>query len=167
MRVKKFKVDLLKGPKVLEMFATPTAIIKKFGASNIKKISEVYVDVDTGSKNLNEFALEISARDKNDIQLSFDCGYTVSYNKPNEDKIFEGMLYFETSDEEVLVAEFDHWEKYDKMLHHHWKGPGYRPEKEWEWALFHKNAKIVPRTEVEKEYGKIVGRQGGIGYVKL
>jgi len=167
MRVKQFKVELNKGPKVLEHFSTPTAILRKFGASNIKKISEVYVDVDTGSKNNNEFALEISARDNEDIQRSFDCGYTVSYNKPNEDKVFEGMTYFETSDDSVLVAEFVRWEKYDRMLHSQWVGPGYRPEKEWEWALFHKNAKIVPRSEVEEKYGKIVGRQGGIGYVKL
>ena len=48
-----------------------------------------------------------------------------------------------------------------------WKGPGFKPDKIWKWAIFHSNAKIITREEAEAKYGKIPGVQGGIGYLDL
>ena len=167
MNVKMYKAHLKHGSTVIELFETPTDIIKKFGAGNIAKIEEVFLKKAQEDKSTSKSALEISARSMEDLEISKDCGYAVTYNKPAINKIYEGMPYLETSSEYVLVGDFIRLEKYDKIIHHHWVGPGYRPEKTWKWALYHRNARIVPREEVEKVYGKLSGVQGGIGYIKL
>lgn len=166
MKVKMFKAHLKEGSTVLELFETPSEIIKKFGASNILKIEEVYKTNTKVEENASKKTiLEISARSYDDLTLSKECGYAVTYNKPSLTKIYEGMTYIETSDEYVLVADFLRIEKYDKLIHHHWKGPGYRPNKTWKWALYHRNPKIISREDAEKQFGKLSGVQGGIGYV--
>ena len=78
---------------------------------------------------------------------------------------FVGMKYFETSDNFVLEGEIVKLSKYDSILHHHWEGPGFRPDKVWKWAIFHKNSTIITKEEAEAKYGKIPGVQGGIGYL--
>jgi hypothetical protein len=50
------------------------------------------------------------------------------------------------------------------MVHKDYVPPGYRPDKDWEWAIFNTDAKIVDRKELENEIGRIPGVQGGIGY---
>jgi hypothetical protein len=113
-------------------------------------------------------AILISARSNEDLDISKGCGYAVMYNCPKKDKIYEGMKYLEVSDEYVLEAEIVRLEKYEKGAHHHWKGPGYRPEKTWKWAIFHKNGKIVSRDLVERKYSnKLKGTQGGISYINV
>jgi hypothetical protein len=78
------------------------------------------------------------------------------------------MRYLEVSDEQVLEAEVIRIEKYEKGVHHHWKGPGYRPDKEWEWAIYHKRGRIIDRRTAEKKYDNpLKGTQGGISYIKI
>ena len=110
----------------------------------------------------------ISARSNEDLEISKDCGYAVMYNCPKRDKIYEGMKYLEVSENYVLEATITKLEKYEKGAHYHWKGPGYKPDKTWKWALFHKNGKIVPRKNVEERYSNpLKGTQGGISYIKI
>ena len=90
------------------------------------------------------------------------------YNCPKRDKIYEGMKYLEVSDEFVLEATITKLEKYEKGAHHHWKGPGYKPDKTWKWALFHKGGKIIPRKLAEQRFSNpLKGTQGGISYIKI
>jgi hypothetical protein len=113
-------------------------------------------------------ALLISKRSVEDLKMSLSCGYAVTYNCPKRERLYDGMRYLEVSDEQVLVAKVVRIEKYEKGVHHHWKGPGYRPEKEWEWAIFHKDGVIVDRKSVEKEYNNpLKGTQGGISYINV
>jgi hypothetical protein len=90
------------------------------------------------------------------------------YNCPKRDKIYEGMKYLEVSDEYVLEATITKLEKYEKTVHHHWVGPGYKPDKVWKWALFHKNGKIISRKNAEELYSNsLKGTQGGISYISI
>jgi hypothetical protein len=112
-------------------------------------------------------ALLISKRSDEDLEISLKCGYSVNYNCPSKDKLHVGLRYLEVSDNNVLEGEIVRLEKYEKSIHHHWKGPGYRPDKEWSWAIYHKNSKIIPRTDAEKKYSNpLKGTQGGISYIK-
>jgi hypothetical protein len=164
--MKMYKVHLKNDKFCSELFETPTAALKKYGAANIKKLEEVFSKEPIKAKpTSSEIVLEISARSLDDLKVSEAAGYTVTYNKPADDKVFEGMKMIETSDEYVLEATMGSIVKYDKLIHSEWKGPGYRPEKEWEWAIYHKNATMITKKEALKKYGKFAGIQGGIGYI--
>lgn len=164
--MKMYKVYLKGDKPCTDLFDTPTQALKKFGAANIAKLEEVYSKAIISKKPIStEVVLEISARSLEDLETSKEAGYTVTYNKPADDKIFEGMMMIETSEEYVLEAVMGEIVKYDKLIHSEWKGPGYRPEKEWEYAIYHKNANIITRKEALEKYGKFAGVQGGIGYI--
>jgi hypothetical protein len=166
---KVYKVQLLDGKEPSTLYETRMDALRAH-RGNIKKLIEV-LPKHTKKKveqTNDQLAIVISARSNEDLDISKDCGYAVMYNCPKRDKIYEGMKYLEVSDEYVLEATITKLEKYEKSVHHHWKGPGYRPDKVWKWALFHKNGKIVPRKSVEERYDNpLKGTQGGISYIKI
>jgi len=168
MNNKAFKITLKEGQVSEKLFATVQDAIKEFGVKNIAKIDEVTIKKSsTAVTPSRDSALVISMRSEADLKLSMDCKYAVTYNCPSYKRIFPGMKYFETSEKFVLEGEIVKLAKYDSLIHHHWKGPGFKPDKTWKWAIFHSNAKIITREEAEAKYGKIPGVQGGIGYIDL
>ena len=168
MNNKAFKITLKEGQVSEKLFATVQDAIKEFGVKNIAKIDEVNIKKSsTAVAPSRDTALVISMRSEDDLKLSLDCKYAVTYNCPSYKRIFPGMKYFETSENFVLEGEIVKLAKYDSLVHHHWKGPGLRPDRVWKWAIFHKNSKIISREEAESIYGKMPGVQGGIGYIDL
>jgi hypothetical protein len=165
MQVKQYKVQLKEGI-CTDIFDSPQAAMKKFG-SNLARLIEYESKVKKELKVPTDIALLISARSDADLEVSVSCGYAVMYNCPNKTKLYEGMPYLEVSENSVLEGTVIRLESYSKSLHHHWKGPGYRPDKEWKWAIYHKNSKIIPREVAEKKYNNSLnGTQGGISYIK-
>jgi hypothetical protein len=166
---KLYKVQLLDGKETTKLYETRQEALRAH-RGNISKLIEVLPKA-TKTKpvsTVDELVIVISARSNEDLEISKDCGYAVMYNCPKRDKIYEGMKYLEVSENYVLEATITKLEKYEKGAHHHWKGPGYKPDKTWKWALFHKNGKIVPRKNVEERYSNpLKGTQGGISYIKI
>jgi hypothetical protein len=166
---KVYKVQLLDGKESSTLYETRMDALRAH-RGNIAKLIEV-LPKHTKKKveqTNDQLAIVISARSNEDLEISKDCGYAVMYNCPKRDKIYEGMKYLEVSDEYVLEATITKLEKYEKTVHHHWKGPGYKPDKVWKWALFHKNGKIVSRKNVQERYSNpLKGTQGGISYIKI
>jgi hypothetical protein len=166
---KVYKVELLDGKISSDIYETRQDALRAH-RGNIAKLIEV-LPKQTKKKvepTSDQLAIVISARSNEDLDISKDCGYAVMYNCPKRDKIYEGMKYLEVSDEHVLEATITKLEKYEKGAHHHWKGPGYKPDKVWKWALFHKNGKIISRKSAENKYdNSLKGTQGGISYIKL
>lgn len=166
---KLYKVQLLDGKETTTLYETRQDALRAH-RGNVSKLIEV---LPKGIKKKvevtnDELVIVISARSNEDLEISKDCGYAVMYNCPKRDKIYEGMKYLEVSDDYVLEATITKLEKYEKGAHHHWKGPGYKPDKTWKWALFHKNGKITPRKNVEERYSNpLKGTQGGISYIKI
>jgi hypothetical protein len=166
---KLYKVQLLDGKETTTLYETRQDALRAH-RGNVAKLIEV---LPKGIKKKvevtnDELVIVISARSNEDLEISKDCGYAVMYNCPKRDKIYEGMKYLEVSDDYVLEATITKLEKYEKGAHHHWKGPGYKPDKTWKWALFHKNGKITPRKNVEERYSNpLKGTQGGISYIKI
>jgi hypothetical protein len=166
---KQYKVELLDGRIPDKIFETRQEAVREY-RGNISKLIEV---LPKAIKKLpdttgDELAILISARSNEDLDVSLDCSYAVMYNCPKRDKIYPGMKYLEVSDEYVLEAVIDKLEKYEKGAHPHWKGPGYKPNKEWKWAIYHKNGKLVKRKNVEERYSNsLKGTQGGISYIKI
>ena len=166
---KLYKVQLLDGKETTKLYETRQEALRAH-RGNISKLIEVLPKATKPKpvSNVDELVIVISARSNEDLEISKDCGYAVMYNCPKRDKIYEGMKYLEVSDNYVLEATITKLEKYEKGAHHHWKGPGYKPDKIWKWALFHKNGKIVPRKNVEERYSNpLKGTQGGISYIKI
>ena len=166
MKLKKFKVILKNGMSYPELFSTIGEAVKKIGIKGIGKFIEVE-DPDTKNKPTllkGDEMLVISKRSNEDLEKSLECGYTVTYNKPNLDKVYRGMTVLETSEDKVLIGKFKDLTNWDPSVHKDYIPPGYRPDKDWEWAIFNTDAQIVDREELEKEIGKIPGVQGGIGY---
>jgi hypothetical protein len=166
---KLYKVQLLDGKETTTLYETRQDALRAHRGNVAKLIEvlpkEIKKKVETTSDQL---AIVISARSNEDLEISKDCGYAVMYNCPKRDKIYEGMKYLEVSEDYVLEATITKLEKYEKGAHHHWKGPGYKPDKVWKWALFHKNGKIVSRKNVEERYSNpLKGTQGGISYIKI
>jgi hypothetical protein len=166
---KLYKVQLLDGKETTKLYETRQEALRAH-RGNISKLIEVLPRA-TKTKPapiVDELVIVISARSNEDLEISKDCGYAVMYNCPKRDKIYEGMKYLEVSENYVLEATITKLEKYEKGAHYHWKGPGYKPDKTWKWALFHKNGKIVPRKNVEERYSNpLKGTQGGISYIKI
>ena len=166
---KLYKVQLLDGKETTKLYETRQEALRAH-RGNISKLIEVLPKATKPKpvSTIDELVIVISARSNEDLEISKDCGYAVMYNCPKRDKIYEGMKYLEVSDNYVLEATITKLEKYEKGAHHHWKGPGYKPDKTWKWALFHKNGKIVPRKNVEERYSNpLKGTQGGISYIKI
>jgi hypothetical protein len=164
-----YQVVLLNGSISSELYKTRQDAVRSH-RGNISKLVEVVprttkkTKVDMSSVE----ALLISKRSNDDLVTSLDCGYAVTYNCPKRDRLYDGMRYLEVSDEQVLEAEVIRIEKYEKGVHHHWKGPGYKPDKEWEWAIYHKRGRIIDRRTAEKKYNNpLKGTQGGISYIKI
>ncbi len=166
---KQYRVQLLDGREITTLYETRQEALRTH-RGNIAKLIEVLPKV-TKTKVISssdELAIVISARSNDDLEISKDCGYAVMYNCPKRDKIYEGMRYLEVSDDFVLEATITKLEKYEKGAHHHWKGPGYKPDKTWKWALFHKGGKIIPRKLAEQRFSNpLKGTQGGISYIKI
>jgi hypothetical protein len=148
---KLYKVQLLDGKETTTLYETRQDALRAH-RGNVAKLIEVLPKA-TKTKpasTIDELVIVISARSNEDLEISKDCGYAVMYNCPKRDKIYEGMKYLEVSENYVLEATITKLEKYEKGAHHHWKGPGYKPDKVWKWALFHKNGRIIPRKNVEE-----------------
>lgn len=164
-----YQVVLLNGSLSSEVYKTRQDAVRAH-RGNISKLVEVVPKTTKRTKtDMSSIeALLISKRSNDDLVTSLECGYAVTYNCPKRDRLYEGMRYLEVSDEQVLEAEVVRIEKYEKGVHHHWKGPGYRPNKEWEWAIYHKRGKIIDRRAAEKKYNNpLKGTQGGISYIKI
>jgi hypothetical protein len=167
---KHYRVQLLDGKETTTLYETRQDAVRAH-RGNIAKLIEVLpkhtkpkVVAPTG----DQLAIVISKRSNEDLDISKNCGYAVMYNCPKMDKIYDGMKYLEVSGDYVLEATITKLEKYEKSIHHHWKGPGYRPEKTWKWAIFHKDGKLVPRKSAEERYSNpLKGTQGGISYIKI
>ncbi len=113
-------------------------------------------------------ALLISKRSNDDLKTSLGCGYSVTYNCPKAERLYEGMRYLEVGDDQVLEAYVSRIERYEKSIHHHWKGPGLKPNKEWAWAIFHSKGELVSRSFAQEKYNNsLKGTQGGISYIKV
>ena len=166
---KLYKVQLLDGKETTKLYETRQEALRAH-RGNISKLIEVLPKA-TKTKpvsTVDELVIVISARSNEDLEISKDCGYAVMYNCPKRDKIYPGMRYLEVSDEYVLEAVIDKLEKYEKGAHPHWKGPGYKPNKEWKWAIYHKNGKLIKRENAEQRYSNsLKGTQGGISYIKI
>jgi hypothetical protein len=167
---KQYRVQLLDGKEITTLYETRQEAVRAH-RGNINKLIEVlprHTKPKVVAPTNDQLAIVISARSNEDLNISKDCGYAVMYNCPKMDKIYDGMKYLEVSDEYVLEATITKLEKYEKCIHHHWVGPGYKPDKTWKWALFHKDGKITPRKSVEKKYdNSLKGTQGGISYIKI
>lgn len=166
---KLYRVQLLDGREPAATFETRQDALRAH-RGNVAKLIEVLPKHTTKKVAVtsDQLAIVISARSNEDLDISKDCGYAVMYNCPKRDKIYEGMKYLEVSDEYVLEATITKLEKYEKSVHHHWVGPGYRPDKTWKWALFHKGGKIISRKNAEEKYSnKLKGTQGGISYISI
>jgi hypothetical protein len=167
---KNYRVQLLDGKETTTLYETRQDAIRA-NRGNIAKLIEVlpkHTKPKVSLPTSDQLAIVISKRSNEDLDISKNCGYAVMYNSPKMDKIYEGMKYLEVSGDYVLEATISKLEKYEKSVHPHWKGPGYRPEKTWKWAIFHKNGKITPRKEVEQRYNNpLKGTQGGISYIKI
>ena len=167
---KRYRVQLLDGKETTTLYETRQEAVRAH-RGNIAKLIEV-LPKHTKQKVTpiisEKMAIVISSRSNEDLEISKNCGYSVTYNSPKMDRIYDGMKYLEVSKEFVLEATITKLEKYEKSVHHHWVGPGYRPDKTWKWALFHKDAKITPRKLVEQKYDNpLKGTQGGISYIKI
>ena len=166
MKIKKIKVTLKNGMSFPELFDTATMAVKTVGISQILKMEEVNQEIK--QKYGHEFnknqCLIISKRSNEDLEISLKCGYSVTYNKPSLQKIYSGMTIIVTSDDKVLMGKFVTLRNWDLNTHKAYTPPGYRPEKDWEWAIYHKDSELMDRSELEKKIGKIPGVQGGIGY---
>jgi len=166
---KLYKVQLLDGNETTTLYETRQDALRAH-RGNVAKLIEVLPKESKKKPDVthDQLAIVISARSSEDLEISKECGYAVMYNCPKRDKIYEGMKYLEVSDEYVLEATITKLEKYEKGAHHHWKGPGYKPDKTWKWALFHKNGKIISRRNAEERYSNpLKGTQGGISYIKI
>jgi hypothetical protein len=167
---KLYKVQLLDGKETTTLYETRQEAVRAH-RGNIAKLIEVlpkHTKPKVVAPTNDQLAIVISKRSNEDLDISKNCGYAVMYNCPKMDKIYDGMKYLEVSNDYVLEATITKLEKYEKSIHHHWKGPGYKPDKVWKWALFHKNGKIVPRKNVEERYSNpLKGTQGGISYIKI
>ena len=167
---KQYRVQLLDGKEITTLYETRQEAVRAH-RGNINKLIEVlprHTKPKVVAPTNDQLAIVISARSNEDLNISKDCGYAVMYNCPKMDKIYDGMKYLEVSDEYVLEATITKLEKYEKSVHHHWVGPGYKPDKTWKWALYHKDGKITPRKLVENKYDNTLkGTQGGISYIKI
>lgn len=167
---KQYRVQLLDGKEITTLYQTRQEAVRAH-RGNINKLIEVlprHTKPKVVAPTNDQLAIVISARSNEDLNISKDCGYAVMYNCPKMDKIYDGMKYLEVSDEYVLEATITKLEKYEKSVHHHWVGPGYKPDKTWKWALYHKDGKITPRKSVENKYDNTLkGTQGGISYIKI
>ena len=166
---KKFRVMLSNGVITDSLYDTELDAIKAH-RGNIKKIIQVASKNKTQklSFSTNE-ALFLSQRSKNDLDISLSCGYAVMYNCPSRQRIFEGMKYFEVSEDFILEGEIQKLEKYVKSIHTGWSHvtPALN-NKIWKWVIFHRNGKLLPRKDVEQKYNTTFkGTQGGISYLEL
>lgn len=163
--MKLFKIELKSGKACSEVFETPQTAIRKYGIANISKFIEFHTKDVVAKSNEKGTAVVLSGRSLEDLNISKRCGYMVSYNRPNPDKVKAGLTMLELSNEFVLETEITSIEKYDKNLHKEWKNiTPFKPGEEWDWAIHHKNSTIITREEAESKWGKLAGIQGGIGY---
>lgn len=167
---KHYRVQLLDGKETTTLYETRQDAVRVH-RGNIAKLIEVlpkHTKPKVSAPTNDQLAIVISKRSNEDLDISKGCGYAVMYNCPKMDKIYNGMRYLEISEDYVLEATITKLEKYEKSIHHHWKGPGYRPEKTWKWAIFHKDGRIIPRKSAEEKYSNpLKGTQGGISYIKI
>jgi len=161
-----YQAELLNGKKS-QLFETRQEALRAH-RGNISKLIEVIPEAKVKHVVTDE-ALFISQRSNDDLEISINCGYAVMYNCPSRSKIYEGMKYLEVSEDQVLEGEILRLERYERSIHTAWSiiEPK-NPEKEWGYVIYHKNAKILPREEVEKKYDNpLKGTQGGISYINL
>jgi len=166
MKLKKIKVILKNGLSHPTLFDTATDAMREVGVKNVLNMVEVNQDVKQkyGHQfNENQYLI-ISKRSNEDLETSLGCGYCVTYNKPSLEKVYKGMTIIETSEDKVLIGKFVTLRSWDPNTHKDYIPPGYRPDKDWEWSIYHKDSKIIDRSELESKIGRIPGVQGGIGY---
>ena len=169
-----FRIHLKNGKKSEKLYESTKEWMADFKVHEVLKIEDVKVNSKTKKPKVLELStikgdliLLITKRSNEDIGLSSECGYTVTYKTPSFLKVFKGMKFLEVSDNLVLQADLDNIVEYDKEKHIHWKGPGYKPNEEWSCTIFHTNSNVLPRVEAERIYGKLKGTQGGISYLNM
>lgn len=165
-----YQAVLIDGSSSSELFNTRQDALRAH-RGNILKLVEVLPKPNkkpAQTITTSNEALLISKRNSDDLKTSLGCGYTVTYTCPKTDRLFEGMAYLEASDDQVLEAQVVRIERYEKSIHHHWKGPGFKPEKTWAWAIFHKGGEIIDKRAAQEKYdNSLKGTQGGISYIKI
>jgi hypothetical protein len=163
--MKLIKIELKSGKACSEVFETTQNAIRKYGIANISKFIEFHTKDVVVKSNDKGSAVVLSGRSFEDLNISKRCGYMVSYNRPNPDKVKPGLTMLELSDEFVLETEITSIQRYDKSLHKEWNSiTPFKPGEEWDWVIYHRNSTIIPRAEAETKWGKLAGIQGGIGY---
>ena len=166
---KAYKVHLIDGKIPITLYPSFNDAVKAHGLKNISKVEEVIIKKGNSASVApsKDLILVLSSRSDDDIELSMKCGYAVTYNSPSYEKIFTGMRYLEASEKLVLEGVILKREKYDSKLHLDWSSIIPRNKKLWNWSIYHSNSTVITREEAEKNYGKISGVQGGIGYIDL
>jgi hypothetical protein len=170
MENKLYKVQLKDGKTIQTLYQSVGDAVKAHGASKIDKIHEVIAKKDANQDvaKSKDLVLVLSSRNDDDLDLSMNCGYAVTYNCPSYRKIFKGMKYLEVSENYVLEGEIIKLNKFDMKVHQDWAAiiPKHS-DKIWKWAIFHTKSVMISRADAETKYGKISGVQGGIGYINL
>jgi hypothetical protein len=166
---RKFRVMLINGTVTDTLYDSQMDALRAH-RGNIQKIIEVATKKkSTAQGSTSNEALFISQRSIEDLEISKHCGYSVMYNCPSRQRIFQGMKYFEVSDDFVLEGEILKLERYNKLIHTGWSHviPA-KENKIWKWVIFHKNVNLLSRLDVEKKYNTTFkGTQGGISYMKI
>jgi hypothetical protein len=167
-----FRIHLKNGKTSEKLYETTKDWMADYKIHEVLKIEDVRLKSKSKKLKLElsttngDLILLITKRSNEDIGLSNECGYTVTYKTPSFLKVFKGMKFLEVSEDLVLQAELDNIVEYEKEKHIHWKGPGYKPNEEWSCTIFHTNSNVLTREDAEIIYGKLKGTQGGISYLK-
>jgi hypothetical protein len=167
-----YRIHLKNGKTSEKLYETTKDWMADYKIHEVLKIEDVRLKSKSKKLKLElsttngDLILLITKRSNEDIGLSNECGYTVTYKTPSFLKVFKGMKFLEVSEDLVLQAELDNIVEYEKEKHIHWKGPGYKPNEEWSCTIFHTNSNVLTREDAEIIYGKLKGTQGGISYLK-
>lgn len=165
-----YQAVLIDGTTSSDLYGTRQDALRA-NRGNVLKLVEVIPrnpKKTTATVTSSNEAILISKRNNDDLETSISCGYSVTYNCPKTDRLFEGMTYLEVSNDQVLEAQVVRLERYEKSIHNHWVGPGYKKDKEWGWVIFHKNGRIIDKKLAQAKYDNpLKGTQGGISYIKF
>lgn len=168
MYYKKYKVITKQGKSHGTLFDTLKTAISTIGVSNIQKIEEVNISDSSDDKIVDKkIAMLLTKRSDDDINISKKSGYTVSYVKPVNAKLFDGMKVIEVGETTVLVATLKVISRYEASLYPAWDSSKYDSTKEWDWVLLHKGAKLMKMKEAIQQFGDLSGSTSGTSYIKL
>lgn len=168
MEKRQFRVELKNGNQPLKFFNSPKEAKDVYG-SEILKYIEIITPEEKPSKKkkMENLALVMIPKSDSEILLSEKYGYTSTPHRPNEKKVYKGMIYLEIGDTIILESKVTGYEKYDSILHHQWRGITPPAGKTWKYVIHHENSHILTLDEGFEKYGKIKKSQTGIIYLAL